>query len=313
MKFRTEISLPSALFSISHRDKILMTGSCFVENMAACMQAACFSIEVNPAGVLYNPVSIASCLSGMLNFKTFTIDDLFFHKGLYHSFFHHSRFSGTEVQNVLHEINTKQQNSAAFLQQADVLIVTFGTARVYRLISSGEIVSNCHKLPSQLFVEERLSVQTIVELWNSLIRKLQTINPNLKIIFTVSPIRHWKNGANENQLNKAILLLTVDELTHSNRHCCYFPSYEIMMDDLRDYRFYTEDMIHPNTQAINYIWEKFGNTYFSKETIELINEWKNIQKALNHKPFHPESEEYSHFKEQTEKRKENFFIKLSKC
>jgi hypothetical protein len=283
MKFRTEIPISPAGFSLSHSDKIEMLGSCFVENISAKLLASHFQVDVNPFGVLYNPFSIANGLSDLINGQTYMAKDLFYQDGAYHSFSHHSRFSGTDEAVVTEQINSRIQQSSDFLKEASVLIITFGTANTYRLLSSGKVVSNCHKLPASLFREERLSVQAIGEKWNDLINRLQSFNPQLKILFTVSPIRHWKDGAHENQLNKATLLLAVNELVKVHDSCYYFPSYEIMMDDLRDYRFYAEDMIHPNQQAINYIWEKFGDTFFDKKTLELIKEYEKVQKQLHHR------------------------------
>jgi hypothetical protein len=287
MKFRTEITLPPAGFSITHQDKILMMGSCFVENMSTKMIQAGFSVHVNPFGIVYNPASLANGLRDLIHYKNYTEQDLFLHQGIYHSFAHHSRFSGTDRQTVLDKINGSISDASDFLRQATVLVITFGTAQAYRLLSSGEVVSNCHKLPAQMFKEERLSIPQITQLWGDLIQYLQTVNPDMKILFTVSPIRHWKNGASENQLNKATLLLAVDELIKSHAGCYYFPSYEIMLDDLRDYRFYADDLIHPNSQAIEYIWDKFGEAYFDKKTTELIREQEKRQKALNHRHIIP--------------------------
>jgi hypothetical protein len=306
MNFRTEITLLPAEFPISHQDKIMMMGSCFVENIFSRMEASCFSVEVNPFGIVYNPASLANGLTDLVNKRVYTPENLFLHQGLYHSFSHHSRFSGIEAEKVLKEINSNLMHSSVFLRQASILLITFGTAGIYRLLSSGAVVSNCHKLPANLFAEERLTVDEITGQWNPLIHRLQEMNRNLKILFTVSPVRHWKDGAHANQLNKSTLLLAVNELIKANTRCYYFPSYEIMMDDLRDYRFYADDMIHPSSQAIDYIWEKFGNACFSPQTTELIKEWERIQQALNHRPFNPESEEYLRFREKTEKRKEAF-------
>jgi hypothetical protein len=306
MKFRTEFTIPPAEFQLSHPDKIMMMGSCFVENISPKMLQSGFPVDVNPFGILYNPVSIANSLYGLIKPEIHTPETLFLHQGVYHSFAHHSRFSGTNAEQVSEQINIRINQSSGFLKEANLLILTFGTATVYRLLSSGETVSNCHKLPARLFREERLDVRTITQQWNKLIGKLHSVNPDLRILFTVSPIRHWKNGAHENQLNKAILLLATDELTKANNRCYYFPSYEIMMDDLRDYRFYAEDMIHPGRQAIDYLWEKFSLLYFDLKTRKIIREWENVQQALNHRPFNPETKEYQEFKEKSKKQEAAF-------
>ena len=180
------------------------------------------------------------------------------------------------------------------------MIITLGTAWVYRLGSTGKIVSNCHKLPEKMFDRQMLSVDEITTEWKSLLLSLWEQNPELKILFTVSPIRHWKDGAHGNQLSKATLLLAVEQLQKDfPEQTAYFPAYEIMMDELRDYRFYADDMLHPSLQAVEYIWERFTETMFSRETQAILKEWKDIQKAINHKPFQPKSEAYKHFISQT--------------
>jgi hypothetical protein len=275
--------IPPAGFRLSHSDKMVMTGSCFVENISVKMLQSGFTVDVNPFGIVYNPASLAGGLTDLIRGTTYTENHLFAHEGIYHSFSHHSRFSGTTIEAVLEKINARMLASSAFLRQANVLIITFGTANVYRLIASGEVVSNCHKLPAKLFEEKRLTVHQITGQWNELIKELQTLHPDLKILFTVSPIRHWKDGANANQLSKATLLLAVNQLIEANTGCYYFPAYEIMLDDLRDYRFYADDLIHPNSQAIDYIWEKFGEAYFEKKTKEAMKEYEREQKKRNHR------------------------------
>jgi len=301
--------LSPADFSIRYTDKILSVGSCFAESISLRMEKAGFTVEANPFGVLYNPVSVARGLSDLINQKTYTKENLFLHQGLYSSFSHHSHFSGVNPSEVLQKMNEELIRSADFLRQANLLIITFGTASIYRLISTGKVVANCHKLPSKLFEESCLKVADVVEIWNPLIKELQRIKPDIRIIFTVSPIRYGKNDFHFNSLYKSVLFLAVDELIHANSRCYYFPAYEIMIDDLRDYRFYAEDLIHPNELAIQYIWEKFGAVYFDKQTIELMNEWESIQEALNHRPLHPETEEYKRFLEQTEKRIDSYKIR----
>ena len=285
MKFRTEITLSPAAFSISHSDKVMMIGSCFVENISERMLHAGFAVNVNPFGVVYNPASVADSLRQLIVYQPYTEEDLFLHEGIYHSFSHHSRFSGTDKVAVLEKINTSLAEASDFLRQANLLIITFGTASVYCLASTGEIVSNCHKLPAREFEEKRLTVEQITELWKQLIKELRTVNPDLKILFTVSPIRHRKHGEHANQLSKSVLLLAIDEIVQSHTQCFYFPAYEIVLDDLRDYRFYADDLIHPNSQAIEYIWEKFSDTYFEPPTVELIREYEKQQKRNAHKPI----------------------------
>ncbi|GHT11988.1 hypothetical protein FACS189415_0290 [Bacteroidia bacterium] len=306
MNFRTEITAVPADFRISHSDKIEMLGSCFVESISSKFTDAGFRLDVNPFGIVYNPFSLSNNLNQLLDDKRFTANDLFCDKEIFHSFSHHSRFSGTDPELVLEKINSRLNDSSAFLRNADLLIITFGTAFVYRLHSTGEVVANCHKIPSGQFTYKRLTVEEIVKEWTNLISRLQALRPEMKILFTVSPIRHWKDGAHQNQLSKSTLLLAVDELIKRNSNTYYFPSYEILLDDLRDYRFYADDLLHPSAQAVDYIWEKFSETYFDKQTTEKIREYERIQQALNHRPFHPESEEYKAFIEKAKAQLETF-------
>jgi len=297
MNFRTEIPVLPCDFKISHDCKIAMQGSCFAENMAAKFLNAGFSVDLNPFGIAYNPFSLSQNLNRLLDNRPYVVDELFKDKDIYHSFSHHSRFSGTDPNEVLTKINARMEQSLHFLRTAGLLIITFGTAFVYRLQSTRSVVSNCHKLPAGFFSYKRLTIDEIVREWNNLIVSLQLFNPSLRILFTVSPIRHWKDGAHENQLSKSILLLSVDELLRNHSRCFYFPAYEIVLDELRDYRFYSEDMFHPSSQTIDYVWEKFTAAWFDAETLKKAHEFEKIQQALNHIPLHLESEAYRQFKE----------------
>lgn len=306
MKFQTEITIPRAGFSITHHDKMLMMGSCFAKNISAKLIHAGFDVDVNPVGILYNPVSISQTLTNLLDKKEFLEGDIFEYNGLFQSFSHHGRFSGTEKDKVLWEMNTELRKSQARLREASYLVVTFGTARAYRLLSNGRVVANCHKLPNYYFSNNLLSMNEIVEPWLRQIERIRQINPKIRVIFTISPIRHWKDGATENQVSKSLLFLAVQEILRWSKESSYFPSYEIMMDELRDYRFYAEDMLHPSNQAVDYIWERFGNTYFTDATKALIRDWESIQQALNHRPFNPDSTEYKQFYANAVERKRRF-------
>ena len=309
MIFKTEIQIPSFDFKISHQDKIMMMGSCFAENIAEKMQSTGFYIYTNPFGILYNPASISRNIQTIVYSQKYAVSHLFEYQGLYHSFDHHGKFSGSSPANCVDKINKEVEDAKNYLKTASVLVITFGTAFVYTLKSTGAIVANCHKLPEKTFNRKRLSVSEIVEDWKVLIHLLQQYNPELKIVFTVSPIRHWKDGAHENQLSKSTLLLAINELITQYAHCYYFPSYEIMMDELRDYRFYADDMLHPSDLAIEYIWEKFSHAFFEKKTLELINEWMKIKQALEHKPFNRDSEQYKSFLAQTQLKLKEFLSK----
>ena len=300
MELYTRISIPKAPFAFSYTEQTVLLGSCFAENIGKKLEEGKFKTDLNPFGTLYNPSSIASAIRMLLRPERFTGDDLFRHEGVYHSFCHHSRFSSPSETECLENINGRLFSSTEIIRKARRMIITLGTAWVYRLRSTGKIVSNCHKLPEKMFDRQMLSVDEITTEWKSLLLSLWEQNPELKILFTVSPIRHWKDGAHGNQLSKATLLLAVEQLQKEfPGQTAYFPAYEIMMDELRDYRFYADDMLHPSLQAIEYIWERFTETMLSREAQAILKEWKDIQKAINHKPFQPESEAYKHFISQT--------------
>lgn len=297
MSFFTEIQIPEFPYKMDYSKSIMFFGSCFSENIGQKMFDRKFKVDTNPFGILYNPESIASSLKLLLNNRVFTEDDLFFDQGLWNSFYHHSRFSDVNREVALEKINSRIQHSNEFLREADFLVITFGTAWVYELIDTGQIVSNCHKIPAKQFSRYRLGVNEISETYHHLLEDLWKFNPNLKIIFTVSPIRHWKDGAIENQVSKSTLLLAIDRLITGlgDRGCRYFPSYELMMDELRDYRFYAEDMIHLNPVAIDYIFDRFNKFVTSKESMDLADDVMKVMKAVSHRPVNPSSMEYKKF------------------
>lgn len=300
MELYTHINIPKASFSFSYQEKTLLLGSCFAENIGKKLEENKFKVDSNPFGTLYNPSSIAEAVRILLRPEQFTTNNLFQHHGIYHSFSHHSRFSSPSEVKCLANINDRLTRSSSTIREAGRMIITWGTAYVYKLKESGQVVSNCHKLPEKLFTRELLSVNDIVATWKCLLLSIWEENPELKVLFTVSPIRHWKDGAHGNQISKATLLLAVDQLqTAFPKQISYFPAYEIMMDELRDYRFYADDMLHPSVQAIEYIWQRFIESSFSVDTQEILKEWNNLQKAINHKPFQPESKAHKQFISQT--------------
>lgn len=238
-------------------------------------------------------------------------DQLFTHQHIVHSFDHHGSFSSRSAAETLQKINARLLYSGRRLREATRLIVTLGTAYVYRLKTSGQVVANCHKLPADCFERNRLRPDDIVAEWSELLSEIRAVNPGVKILFTVSPIRHLKDGLHANQLSKAVLLLAVERLVESDPgRLAYFPAYELMMDELRDYRFYADDMLHPSPQAVEYIWQKFACTCLAKETRTVLNEWEEIRKALNHRPLYPESIGYQRFLEQTLLKIERFKEKM---
>lgn len=300
INYCTHIKIPESPFKIQYKDRVMFIGSCFAGHIGDKMSVYRFRVNTNPFGVLYNPLSVSSACRRMLNPEPFVTDDLFLHGGLYHSFAHHGRFSDVSVGSCLTGINDSLRHAAEQLRALSYLVITFGTAHVYRFKKSGAVVANCHKLPASDFVHERLTVGRIMDEWSDLLHELWRINPSLKIIFTVSPIRHWKDGAHPNQISKATLLLAEQALAEQYPgQVLYFPAYEIMMDELRDYRFYAEDMIHPSSQAIDYIWERFSDVYMDRETHLLMKEVEVINKSLNHRPFNIKNEAYKQFLMQT--------------
>jgi hypothetical protein len=300
MELRTKIDKPEANIDFSYSAPILLLGSCFAESIGEKLRDDRFKTDINPFGVLYNPSSVASAVRRLLSPEPFREEHLFGHAGMYHSFSHHSRFSAATVQECLEGINGRLASSSDGFRRLSRLVVTFGTAYVYRLKASGEVAANCHKLPDRFFERSRLSVDEITDEWRSLLLSVWEQVPQLKVLFTVSPVRHWKDGAHGNQLSKSILLLAIDRLqAEFPGRTAYFPAYEIVMDELRDYRFYAEDMFHPSPLAVDYIWECFSGTLLSASAKAIQAEWQSLKRAIDHKPFHPESEGYRNFLAQT--------------
>ncbi len=295
MDFKTTLTLPKSSFRLNHTDSILCLGSCFAESVGKQLQISGFNCLSNPFGVLYNPLSVINALRAMQQNKSYSKEDLFKYEGHYGSFDFHSTFSGKEADEVLKGIQTACSTSSAALKSSTCLILSFGTAWVYALASNGLVVSNCHKLPASFFVRRRLSVEEMLEQTIVFFEDLFQSRPDLKVVLTVSPIRHFKDGAHENTLSKASLHLLTDELCSRFRQMVYFPAYELLMDDLRDYRFYEQDMLHPSATAFQYIWERFGEFAFEKYTLEIIRQLEQIHKAMEHKPFRPDEEEYLRF------------------
>ena len=296
MDFQTKIELPVGLPPVTHAGQILLMGSCFAETMGMQLVESKFKVDVNPFGILYNPSSISAALGEMLKGKVYQENDLFAYKDLWHSPMHHGSFSAFTPEETLRTINARLHHAHQRLSELNWLMVTLGTAYVYKQKESGRVVANCHQLPESHFLRYRLSVEEIVEDYTALITEMAARNPELKWLFTVSPIRHIRDGMHANQLSKSTLLLAIDRLRQLfPRKVFYFPSYEIILDELRDYRFYADDMVHPSPLAIRYLWERFSETFFSAETKQVIMAVQDIRRDLAHKPFHPESEAYQRF------------------
>ncbi len=295
----TPVGVPPFPWRGEYADKYLFLGSCFTENIGNRMEELKFSTLINPFGILYNPLSIASTLERLIEASPFQSEELFCHGGVWHSYSHHGRFSGLDREETLSCINKSLDSGSQFLKNADFLMLTFGTAWVYELKSTGKVVANCHKVDAHEFKRYRLTVGDTVLQLRETIEKLWNFNPGIKVIFTVSPVRHMKDGPTGNQLSKAVLLLATDALVNGfdTARCGYFPSYEIMMDELRDYRFYDDDLLHPSPWAIDCIWEKFRDAFFPENVTAISQEIAMIRKSINHRPLFPGSQEYRQFLE----------------
>ncbi len=283
MEFRTTFNITPSGMKISYPDPVMFIGSCFSKSIGSQFEAGHMPVMINPSGTVYNPVSVCNTLNSITDRKNYTVDDLYNHKGTWLSFNHYTDFSGNDPDKVLGKINIKLEEAFNFLSRARFLFVTFGTARVYRWNESGKVVSNCHKLPASHFTQELLTVCEITTLWQRQLEKLESLFPDLKVVFTISPIRHLKDGAHQNQVSKSVLFLAIEDLVEHTSAPEYFPSYELVMDDLRDYRYYEEDMLHLTSSAINYIWEAFSECYFDRSTRELWQEVSRITRAFSHR------------------------------
>lgn len=282
MNHRTTFKIESSPRKIGYATPVMFAGSCFASEIGEKMAEGKMKVLINPSGTVYNPVSINNTIRLVINNKPFTADDLYFSRGRYISFLHYTDFTSENRDFTLEKINSITEKAHLFLKNASFLFITFGTSRIYRFTQTGEVVSNCHKLPAALFTQELLNVDFIVSQWIELLDFLQKFNKNLKVIFTISPVRHWKDGAHGNQLSKSILFLATEQLLNHPVVEGYFPAYELLMDDLRDYRYYADDMLHPSATAIEYIWNSFTESYFDPTDAVRWKEVFNIRKSLGH-------------------------------
>jgi hypothetical protein len=295
MNFRTELNIAPSDSKLSLSSQILTIGSCFADVMGARLLANKFKVMVNPFGVIYNPVSVLKLIEAALEKKALPEELHWQHQGLWYHYDLHSEIAATSAVALTNKTRSLVEKVAQFLDSADVLLLTLGTAFVYRLRDTGSIVANCHKAPASLFFKELLTLSEVTRNMVSLGKLLKAIRPHLQIILTLSPVRHIKDGIPENQVSKSILRVACHETALQCPQIAYFPAYEYMLDDLRDYRFYKKDMIHPSEVAEEYIWEKFVAAYLDEEAKVFLKEWESITKALAHKPFHPESEAHQAF------------------
>ncbi|WP_242130547.1 GSCFA domain-containing protein [Aestuariivivens marinum] len=295
---------------IDYNSNLLLLGSCFVEHIGEKLSYFKFKTLQNPFGILFHSKAIETLVAKAVAKSQYTEKDIFYHNERWHCFDAHSRLSHTSKDVLLRDLNNNISVTTKQLRSTSHIILTLGTAWVYRFLETSAIVANCHKIPQKQFKKELLSIETITSSLHYLTDLIKAINPNVVFIFTVSPVRHIKDGFIENTQGKAHLIAAIHQLlnqqsktVNSNLH--YFPSYEIMMDELRDYRFYAEDMIHPNTIAVNYIWEKFQSVWLASETSKTMEQVDAVQKGLHHKPFSPNSEAHLQFLKNIEKRMES--------
>lgn len=297
MEFRLEFTPKSFAYKINHHDRLFLCGSCFTEQIGVKLSTHKFRTIDNPNGILFNPISIAKAINSYVENKEYAEQDLFYFNELWGSWEHHTRFSDIDKSVCLRKINASQSTAHKFLQQADWLLLTLGSAFVYEQ-ENGNVVANCHKVPTDKFNKKLLTISEVNVALENMIRLLKDFNPQLKIIFTISPVRHLRDGFVENNRSKAVLINAVHELVSLNQNVFYFPAYELVIDDLRDYRFYAEDMVHPNYFATNYVWEKFINACIDEPSKALMKDIGVINAARSHKPFNPKSEQHRRFLEQ---------------
>jgi len=295
MNLRTSLPASTYDFGISHDDHIFCMGSCFVENIGQRLIAKKFSTELNPFGILYNPISIAKSLHFLLEDYPLPEKYLVENQGIWHSFYHHSRFSRTNKSAMLAAVTESRNRASQALQRANRLLLTLGTAFVFEHRTLQEVVANCHKLPATQFIRRRLAVAEIVEKLVPVLKQLKSEKPALEVLLTVSPVRHLRDGFVENQRSKATLILAVDALCEQLDFVQYFPAYELLLDDLRDYRFFDKDMVHPSAVAVDYVWNHFAESFFDAKTKQLNAQIDKIQQAIQHRPFQPESEAHQAF------------------
>jgi hypothetical protein len=292
MKFRTEIDPGVCESKISHGQSIFLVGSCFTENIGAKLEYYRFKNFQNPNGIVYNPFSIARSLQDSINGRIYTPADLTCIEKKYCSLHHHGRFNLTDEETVLQSINSMLREAQSKLSDANWLILTWGSAWAYSHKKTQQIVANCHKLPQQDFDKILLNHNEILEITQKVIEEIREVNKEIKIVISVSPVRHWRDGVANNQLSKSHLIIAAQHLAAQVENVFYFPAYELVMDDLRDYRFFKEDMLHPNEVAVEYIWEKFCHWSMTEPTIKVNRQLDPFLSFLKHRPLHIDPKEF---------------------
>lgn len=299
MKLQTQIPLKKQYSNnlINYESDILLLGSCFAEHIGEKLKYYKLKNLSNPFGILFHPLAIKNLLSHAINKREFSEADIFFHNEQWHCFDTHSDMDSASKEVLIQTLNQQRRLLFEQLQKSTHVILTLGTAWVYRFLKTDKVVANCHKVSQKEFSKELFSVIEVVEILLETTSLIKKINPKCKILFTVSPVRHLKDGFVENTRSKAHLIAAIHQVLEIEGECFYFPSYELVIDELRDYRFYNEDMLHPNPIAINYIWQKFQEVWFTEDAISFSKRIETVQKSLNHKPFNPESEAHKIFLE----------------
>jgi len=304
LKLQTKISLsPQQYNQIDYNSKSLLIGSCFVENIGSKLDYFKFQNFQNPFGILFHPQAIETLIVNAINEKEYIEEDGFFHNEQWHCYDVHSILSNSSKEELLKSLNENVKKTNQYIAESTHIIITLGTAWMYRFIETDKIVANCHKVPQKKFSKELMSIDEISDSLQAIVSLIKSVNSKVSILFTVSPIRHLKDGFVENTLSKAHLISAIHQVVEPRNQQYYFQSYEIMMDELRDYRFYSEDMIHPNNLAINYIWETFQQIWIAKEALITMNEVDTIQKGILHKPFNPNSNSHQQFLQNLEEKK----------
>jgi hypothetical protein len=308
MKLSTPVALQPLDKKIDYHSQLLWLGSCFADNMGNQFEQMGFLQLSNPFGILFQPLALQRLVERALQANYFIQTDLVYHNGLWHCFELHSICSNSDPEAMLEQLNAKFTLFRTQLEKATHIGFTLGTAWVYRHLERDEVVANCHKIPQNQFAKELLSVSEIESALQKLIESIQAVNPKVQLLFTVSPVRHSKDGLVENQRSKAQLLVALHQLLETHK-AYYFPAYELLLDELRDYRFYADDLLHPSPLAIRYIWEKWLSISTTPETQTLIAEVEAVQKSRQHRPFNPETEEHRIFLEKLEKRERDLLEK----
>jgi hypothetical protein len=311
MKLQTQIPLQSQQYNpIDYSSKIVLIGSCCVEHIGNKLEYFKFKNLQNPFGILFHPLAIEDLITNAINEKEYIEDDIFFLNEQWHCFEAHSKLSNVSKADFLKDLNKNIKLTHQFIKDATHFIITLGTAWVYRHVETDSVVANCHKVPQKKFVKELLSVDEVSESLQAMVSLIKSVNPKAVIIFTVSPVRHLKDGFVENTQSKAHLITAVHEVVEPRNLIHYFPSYEMMMDELRDYRFYEADMLHPNTVAIDYIWKKFKAVWIAEDTSITMDDIDMVQKGLLHRPFNMNSEAHQQFLQNLELKKQEILLRF---